>query len=62
MRMSKNRQDIFHAELEGPRGGEKLFTGYAESMDAFVKEMEEQYPRHELKKVENSRTGETRSW
>jgi uncharacterized protein with von Willebrand factor type A (vWA) domain len=54
--------DIFHAELEGPTGREKLFTGAAESMDAFVKEMEEQFPRHELKSVENSNTGEKRSW
>lgn len=54
--------DIFHAELEGPTGREKLFTGHAESMDAFVKEMEEQFPRHELKSVENSNTGEKRSW
>jgi hypothetical protein len=54
--------DIFHAELESPTGKEKLFTGHAESMDAMVKEMEEQYPRHRLVSVENSRTREKRTW
>lgn len=55
-------EDIFHVEMEGPRGGEKLFTGYAESMDVMISDMEREYPRHKIVSVENARTGEKRSW
>ena len=60
--LERKSMDIFHVELESSRGNEKIFTGYAESEEAMLKEMADQYPRHQVKSIENSRTGETKTW